>query len=267
MALLLAAGCCPAMATDDDDTSTNRDGRPIEELFKTDSVYPQEKAEWEVGLFPTYQNNNRADAWSTPVSLEYGLTSRWQVEGEWNAFTERYPRSGSAVGGIGDLELGSQYSFMNVDQSLFHLAPRFSLELPLGSVNQNLSEGFLEYQPSLILARDLPSWHHTQLFTEIGFSFVQRLKRPADSDDAEPAAHELDWGAGFFTLLPQGALTMEFNLANNRWNHHGQENQLYLTPGWLWHPIKHTEIGFGVPLGLNRQSDRCDIILHVIYEF
>jgi hypothetical protein len=258
----------PAVAAEDDaESSTNREIRPIEELFMTDTVYPQEKGELEIALLPVYQNNAQGDTWTTPVSVEYGLTSRWQVEGEWDAYRERLPHNGPAVGGVGDLELGTQYSFLNLGQSLFHLAPRFSLTLPLGSVNKGLSEGFLKYQPALVLARDMPTWHHTQLFTEIGLGLVQRLKRPADADDAKPAAHELDWGAGFFTLLPQGAFTLEFNLANNRWNHHGEEDDLYVTPGWLWHPFKHTEVGLGVPVGLNRQSDRYDLIAHIVYEF
>ena len=158
-------------------------------------------------------------------------------------------------------------TFLNIGGSLFHVAPRFSLEIPLGDVNKDLSDGFLEYEPAIVIARDFPGLHHTELFTEIGVNFVQRVKRPADSDDAEIAAHELSLGAGFFTLFTDGALTMEFNWTNNEWNHRGTENDLYVTPGALWRPMANLEIGLGIPVGLTHQSDRFEILSHITIEF
>ena len=269
MAGLLISFCSlPVGAADaDDQNSTNQDQRPIEELFKTDTVFPQEAGELEIELAPLYQNNAGGDTFTAPVSLEYGLTSRWQVEAEWDSYVQHLPAHGLTTRGIGDLELGTQYSFMNLGGSLFHLAARFSVELPLGDVNQDLSEGFVEYEPAVILARDFPELHHTQVFTEVGASLVQRVKSPADEDDAEPAAHELNLGAGFFTQLPLGTATFEFNWNDNEWNHHGTENELYVTPGWLWKPVKNIELGAGIPVGLNRQSDRYELAAHIVYEF
>jgi hypothetical protein len=268
MACVLALSGGLACAADDDDiASTNRDTRPIEELFKTDVVYPQEKGELEAEVSTVYQNRSSGDAWSVPLSLEYGLTDSWQVEAEWNSFMQQRIEHGVIARGIGDVEIGTQYSFMNIGDSLFHIAPRFSVEIPVGDVNKDLSEGFVEYEPAVILARDFPELNHSQLFTEIGTGFVQRVKRPADSDDAEPAAHELDFGAGFFTLFPHGAASLEFNWTNNQWNNHGTENELYLTPGVLWRVAKSVELGVGIPVGLNRQSDRFDVSAHLTCEF
>jgi hypothetical protein len=258
-----------AFADDDDNSlfSTNADRRPIEELFKTDTVYPQDKGELEVQVGSLYEKHSGGDTFSIPLALEYGLTSDWQVEAEWDSYVRHHSSGGATVSGIGDLELGTQYSFLNVDGSLFHIAPRFSVEIPLGDVNKGLSEGFMEYQPAVVLARDFPELHRTQLFTEIGMSFVQRVKRPEEADDAEPAAHELNLGAGFFTLFSHGALTMEFNWSNNQWNHGGEENLLYVTPGALWRISRNLEFGVGIPVGLNRQSDRYQIAAHLVCEF
>jgi hypothetical protein len=259
-----SAGFC---AADDEAAATNQISRPIEELFKNDTVYVQEKGEWQAGLSPTWQNNPAGNTWTVPIVLEYGLTDQWQVEAEWNALVQHRSENGSVASGIGDLELGTQYSFMNVGGSLFHVAPLFSIELPLANVNQGLTEGFLEYQPAVVLARDFPRLHHTQVFAEIGLTFVQRVKRPSDSDDVEPAAHSFNLGTGFFTPFAHGALTMEFNWANNQWNHHGTQNDLYLTPGVIWKPVRGVELGVGLPVGLNNSSDRYDVVFHVIYEF
>ena len=260
---------CHGYAADDDDLSkTNTDRRPIEELFKTDTVYPQDQGEIEAELATFYQRNTRTgDTFSVPLSLEYGLTDNWQVEAEWNSYVQHSPPKQPTARGIGDLELGTQYSFLNIGDSLFHVAPRFSVEVPLGDVNKELSEGFLEFEPAIVLARDIPEWHRMQVFTEAGLGFVHRVKWPADADDADPSAHELNLGAGFFTLFNHGALTMEFNWVNNQWNHHGTENTAYITPGCLWRPAGNIEVGVGIPVGLNRQSDVFEVISHVTIEF
>jgi hypothetical protein len=266
--LVISFSPAPARADDDDAAgSTNRVKRPIEELFKTDVVYPEEKGELEVELASVYQNQTGGNTWTIPLSLEYGLNDRWQVEAEWDSSVQRYPANHSVVRGVGDLEIGTQYSFMNIGGSSFHIAPRFSIEVPVGDVNRDLSEGFLEYQPAVILARDYPELHHTQFFTEIGASLVQRVNTPKDADDAEPAAHELNLGSGFFVLFPRGAATLEFNWANNKWNNHGAENQMYLTPGYLWRVSRKVEIGLGIPVGLNNGSDRFEVVAHVVWEF
>lgn len=252
---------------DADAGSTNSQKRPIEELFKTDLVYPQEEGELELELASVYQNHSGGDTWTLPVSLEYGLTDRWQVESEWDALVQRYPRNQPVARGVGDVDVGSQYSFMNIGGSLWHLAARFSVQFPVGDVNKDLSEGFVEYQPALILARDFPELHHTQFFTEIGASWVQRVNRPKDAADAEPAAHELNLGSGFLVLFPRAAATLEFNWANNKWNHHGAENELYVTPGCLWRARRNVEIGLGIPIGLNHGSDRFDVLAHLVWEF
>src|SRR5580658_5999826 len=95
----LAVGFLAAMAValssfsargDDDDNavSTNTAERPIEELFKTDVVYPERKGELEVELASIYQNHADAETLTIPLSLEYGLNDRWQVEAEWDSFIE-----------------------------------------------------------------------------------------------------------------------------------------------------------------------------------
>jgi hypothetical protein len=258
----------PVRAGDDDAAgSANREKRPIEELFKTDVIYPEEKGELQVEVASVYQNHTGGDTWTLPVSLEYGLTDRWQVEAEWDAWVQRYPPNHAAVRGVGDLEVGSQYSFMNIGGSSFHIAPRFTIHVPVGDVNQGLSDGFLEYEPAVILAKDFPELHHTQVFTEIGAGFVQRINTPADAADRQPAAHELNWGSGFFVLFPHAAATLEFNWANNQWNHHGTENELYLTPGYLWRATRSMEIGLGIPVGLSNGSDRLEVIAHLVWEF
>jgi hypothetical protein len=260
----------PSLARADDDDaagSTNREKRPIEELFKTDLVFPQEKGELELEVASVYQNHSGADTWTLPLSLEYGLTDNWQVEAEWDSLVQRYPRHQPVARGVGDIQAGSQYSFMNIGGSLWHLAPRFSVQIPVGDVNKDLGDGFVEYQPALILARDVPELHHTQFFAEMGASLLQRANTPAHTADLQPAAHELNWGTGCFVLFPRAAATLELDGTDNRWNHHGADDEIYLTPGALWRAARNVELGLGIPVGLNRGADRFDVMAHLVWEF
>jgi len=127
--------------------------------------------------------------------------------------------------------------------------------------------GFLEYQPAVIHAQDFPELHRLQIFTEIGADWVQRLNRPKDSDDTKPSAHELDCSAGLFVLFKHTAPTLEINAVNNTWNHHGTDNELHFTPGFLWRVRPEMELGIGFPVGLNQQSDHFEVIAHVVWEF
>ncbi len=222
------------------------DEQPLQELFQTDTVYPQEKGEVQFTLAPIFRRERGADVSEISASVEYGLTDAWQVEVEWSALIQRNPKHDRTTRGIGDLELGTQYSFLNIGGSSCHAAPRFSVHLPSGNIDKELTEGFVEYEPSLTLAKDFPELHNAQLFAQIGLGFVQRVKEPADASDREPAAHEFAWSAGFFVPFKGWVPTLEFSGNNNRWNHGGKDNQMYLTPGCVWKLFRAAEIGAGV---------------------
>lgn len=240
---------------------------PLEELFLTDVVYPQEQGEWQFTLAPNFRREQHGRGLEVPISIEYGISDAWQIELEWTAFHLRKPDGERTAGGIGDLELGTQYSFLNLGGSDFHLAPRLTVEFPLGDIDRELTEGFVDYEPSLILARDFPSLHHLQVFTQIGLSFVQRAKSPEDPSDREPAAHQLRWSSGMFLPFDRWVTSLEVSVLNNRWNHDGEEHLVYLAPGFTWRLTHDVEVGIGVPIGLNRQSDRYQIISSLVFEF
>ena len=240
--------------------------QPLQELFQTDVVYPQEAGEWQFTLAPVFRREGAADVSEISASVEYGLTDAWQVGVGWSPLMRRNPEIGRTTRGIGDVELGTKYSFLNIDGSSFHAAARFSVHLPSGSIDKELTDGFVEYDPSLILAKDFPKLHNAQLFAQIGLGLVQRVKEPAKVGDRQPAAHQFIWSAGFFVPFKRWVPTVEFSANNNRWNHGGTDNQMYLTPGCVWKLFRSAQIGVGVPIGLNRSSDSVGIISQFIYE-
>lgn len=247
---------------------TNEDYKQLlNEVFQTDLVYPQDQGEVQLGLEPNFSEGDERDVFQLPFAVEYGITDDWQVSLEWNAHVNRNPSEGNTTSGVGDLELGTQYSFMNIAEPEIHAALAFEIGVPVGDVDRELSEGFLEFSPALLLAKDFEELNNSQIFAQIGVSFVDRVNSHDDPDEDEPEAHEFFWNIGFFIPLGDFRLVTEFNWANNEWNNDGEENNLFITPGLVWDLPGTWELGVGVPVGLNKESDNYRVLTKLIYEF
>lgn len=242
--------------------------QPLQEVFQTELVYPQEKGEVQFTLSPTFSKGAGLKLFQTPLTIEYGLTSKWQVELEWQAASFRRERGeGETMRGIGDLRLGTKYSFMNMRGSSFHSAVGLEVGMPTGSAEKELSEGVIEYEPYFILARDFQRLKGAQLFAQAGVGLLQRVKGHASENEDGPTAHEFNLNVGSFVPVSHVVLTGELNWQTNRWNHGGQESLLYFTPGLVWHPASTWEVGVGVPIDLTRDADGFRNILKLTYEF
>ncbi|MCH7500178.1 MAG: hypothetical protein IH886_09240 [Nitrospinae bacterium] len=236
-------------------------------MFQAETVYPQAEGEVQLLLGPTFSDGEDRNLFQVPFSIEYGITDVWQLEVTWNTFVNRNPETDATTRGIGDLEIATKYSFMNIAGSDFHAAVGLEIGFPAGDIDRELTEGFIEYELFLILAKDFPEWNHSQLFTQIGFGLVDRVKSPDDPSDEEPSAHELNWTVGFFVPVGPLRFTTEFSWMTNEWNHGGEESNTFLTPGVVWDLPGTWEWGVGVPIGLNDESDNYQIITQLIYEF
>lgn len=150
--------------------------QPLQEVFQTELVYPQEKNEIQLTLRPQFSNGRDENLFALPFTIEYGITNSWQVELEYNTFVDRDPALGKRTRGIGDLEIGTKYSFMNIANSNFHSALGFSVSFPTADIDKQLTEGAIEYEPFIIFAKDFPSLSHMQLFTQMGGTFNQQIK-------------------------------------------------------------------------------------------
>ncbi len=94
--------------------------------------------------------------------------------------------SSETAEGIGDSSVRTKYSFLNIKNLNFHSSVQFEVGLPTGDLNRELTEGFIEYEPSVSFARDFPGLNKLRLFSQLGGSFVQRVKRPDKAKDLEP---------------------------------------------------------------------------------
>lgn len=239
----------------------------IQELSQAEIVYPQERGAIQVSLSPAYNKSEDLDIFILPLSIEYGLTDAWQLELAWQIFILNHSSNGENNYGIGDLSIGSKYSFLNIAQSNFHTAIGFEITFPLGSSNKNTSEGFVEFEPYFVLAKNIPQLNNLYLFTQVSFNFLKQVKYHSDPNQNKSPAHEINWISGFVVPFSAMFFTTEFSWLNNEWNHDGDESEMYISPGLTWKLPGAWEIGMAFPIGLTKDSDDYQILTKISFEF
>lgn len=315
--LLLLIGICNICFADDDDdktenkTDTKKESKKegekdnkkenkkevtrtykqmLQEVIKTEVVYPQDQGEVQTTFVPIYIHGHDDNSATLPLIIEYGITNNWQIDFEGEAYIWQWPNMGENTRGPGDIAVGTKYSFMNIKGTPYHAAVSFDIVFPTGNINKNLTDGFRRYEPAVEFARDFPNFHNSQLFSQVGFSFVDRVKQPSssgqnsstqnseedfsdqipvdqNSPEIEPPADSFFVNIGYFLPVDNTRYVIEVNWENNRWNHNGTSDQLYLTPGLVWELPKEIELSLGTSIGLTANSDIYQVIARATYEF
>lgn len=281
----------PSMVVADDDDGYEQ---PIQEVFQSELVFPQEQGEVQLTLSPEFSKGSEAKVTVAPLTIELGLTDNWQVEASFELYKHHNPNVTMleedeirAIGshsnsGFGDIEVGTKYSFMNINGSNYHAAIGAEVLFPTGDIEKRLTEGFREYEGYVIFAKDFPKCNYAQIFAQFGIGIVDRAKNPKmtppeyDEDgeleepeqlDLEPAANELFANVGAYFPTNLLTYTVEFNYVNSRWHKKGDDNSLYLTPGIVMSLRDNFEFGLGVPIGLTKRADDYKVIGKLTYEF
>ena len=131
--------------------------QPIQEMFQSNLVYPQEKDEIQFTLFPSFNKNQSGQKARTLFEVEYGITDAFQVIFEWDGLLYQNPMTGPTIAGPGNIEVGAQYSWMALGDGNTHFSFGNLIELTVCPVAIGLTEGFIEVQPFIVLARDFPN--------------------------------------------------------------------------------------------------------------
>ncbi|MCU1265887.1 MAG: hypothetical protein JWM21_2205 [Acidobacteria bacterium] len=233
--------------------------QPLQGVFQTELVYPQEKGAFQLTSVFTFSKVNKE--FSNDLTLEYGLSHSWQIDLQWQSFARKQTVGGLISHGSGDVRLGTKYSFMNIHGSNFHSAVGFELGLPAASAKKGISERKIEYEPYVVLAKDFPRLSRLQLFSQLGLSFARSITR-STLDEGSPNEKTVEWNSGMFVPYRRARFTNEIS-----WSKGSRESNLYLTPGIVWKLPRDLEFGVGVPLGLSREADGFRVIVNLVYEF
>lgn len=261
--------CSPVIAEEEKDRDYIQ---PLQEVFQSDLVFPQDEGEVQFTFSPRFRNGKVQNFIQVPLEIEYGVTDNFQLEVGGDLFLDRNPKEEKSTHGVGDFEVGFMYSFMNINDQLLHFSFGADLGIPVGDVDNELGEGFIEYEPFIILAKDIPEWNYTQIFLQMSLGIVDRVKfeeadENGEMENEEPEADEFSLNAGFYVPIEQWRYTMEFNWKNNEWNNGGKENEMFLTPGLVYSLPDTWEFGIAAPIGLNQKSEDFRIIGQFIFEF
>lgn len=238
--------------------------QPIQEMFQSNLVYPQEEGEIQFTLFPSFRKSNNSKNARTLFEVEYGITDAFQVVFEWDGLLYKNPNNGPTISGPGNIEIGAQYSWMGLGDGNTHFSLGNLIELPVGPVDNGLTEGFLEVHPFAVLARDFPDVNQSQVFVEFGFNWAEKIRSVPSGPD--PAFNSISWNVGGFFPLGSWRATLEFNGSNNEWDG-GNTNEIFVTPGIINKLSREWEVGIAAPIGTTSTTDDYRVVGYLMWEF
>lgn len=233
---------------------------PIEALFKTEVVYPQDQGEVQLTIGGSWQLDDRS---AGELAAEYGLTDSWEIGLEWDGVVANQDPAAEGAIGPGDLSLSTRYTFMDALTSDLHASFGFELGLPTGDADSDLGEGALVYAPFAIVAFDLPTPAPAQVFSQFGVGFVDPVE---DFEEGESPTDEIFWSSGFFFSLGDLRITQEITWETDTWSG-GDEDLVYWTPGLVWHGPFGVEAGLGIPVGLTADTAPVGLMALLTTEF
>lgn len=237
-ALAGASFLCLSMAS-----FAEEDFQPIDELFQTELVFPQEKGEFQFVLSPTYIQHDDGESLLLPITFEYGFTKAFQIEVEWEALVRRMPDQSGNKSGSGNLGIGFKYAWMDIDRAGLNIA--IGYEHTFGNGDKDVVEDTDEDELYVIIAKDLDSWADRQIMIQIGIE--------AEDDEDESFVN-----LAYYSKQRDFVWAAEYN-----WS----EEERYITPGIAFQPADEWEVGVGLALGINDEADDFLLISNIGFEF
>jgi len=235
--------------------------QPLQELFLTEVVYPQERGEVQLTVGSLVDRSAPGTTALTPVSIEYGLTNRWQVEAGWNGYRQSAPvlsryRTES-------VSVGTKYSFMNIAHSHVHAAVGLDADFHPMAVADNEQADGTEIEPFMSLAVDLP--RRVTLFGSVGTG-LDSSEVVALFRHGEAPAQSATISVGGLVAFHHLTLTTEYTDRSDSlpWRVDGAP---LLTPGVVLHPGGDWEFGLGAPIGMRTGDHTVGLAMHVLKEF
>jgi len=231
-------------------------GRPLEDLLRSDVVYPQDRGEMQLELLPNFHHARDGRTMGFGFATQFGLSDSWQFQSDWDGPTRSSSPGTPGAWDLGSLELGTKVAFMCMGHSAWDLSTALDVELPIGT---DEADGRVRLGPTIILARDFPAFHghgflSLILSTPLGHPSPTVL--PSDASGTE-----YQWDVGVFTVVKHLRFTGELTLL-----HTGEgENEFSVTPGMVWNSPPW-ELAGGVFAGPRRDSPR-GALFHIVYEF
>ncbi len=220
----------------------------LQEFFVSETVFAQEKNEFQVTTKPGYWKKEGMKMITIPLQFEYGFTDRFQVELTL-PYNFLYTEGHRVIHGRGNAEAGFLYSILKGNKP-FAFSMGLEVELPTEKMSktaelpeeaEEAEEPGVEWEPSLIIARQFGKMQvHANLAAEISKSGTE-------------------FNYNLATAVPFGnwLATLELN------GKFADKRSVFITPGILWKGIDDFEFGAAVSKG----GPGWGFILMATYEF
>ena len=236
--------------------------QPVQELFFTETVYPQDRGEVQLTFGSMVDRSREDKAAIMPFTVEYGITNRWQVEAQWAGYA-RFHQSPFDDLRSARLSFGTKYSFMNIGHSRVHAAVGLDVEFPdAGAFDAGEGESGTQFEPALSMAIDVT--HHVTLFGSAGLSLqASEANNLLDGDRPDDPGTVSMGGLVAFRVA---TLALEYTNRSDTlpWRLDGSP---MITPSLIIHPGHKWELGFGVPIGVREGSRTPGFAMNIIKEF
>jgi hypothetical protein len=236
--------------------------QPVQELFFTEVVYPQERHEVQLTLGSFVDRSSEDKSALTPFSVEYGVTNRWQIEAGWDGYS-RFHTNPWISPRTERLSVGTKYSFMNMRRSPVHAAIGLDVEFTRARVfPEGEGEHGTQFEPFLALAADMP--HGVTAFGSVGLS-LQRDQIVALAH-GQPLDDQGTVSGGLLIKIRRCTLAAEYTSRSDEapWRLDGSP---LVTPSITLHPGGEWEIAAGMPIGIEHGTHRPGLALHLVKEF
>ena len=219
-------------------------------------MYPQQKGELQLTLGTLIDRTRDDRAALMPLSIEYGLTDKWQVAAGWDGYTQfhhnPFARLRSARASV-----GTKYSFMNIGHSRVHAAVGMDVEFPDAGAFEDEAESDLEFEPFLSVAADLS--RRVTLFGSAGISVSREdaTRLPDQPDDPGTLS------VGALAAFHRATIALEYTSRSDNlpWRLDGSP---LITPSIVLHPGHQWELSAGLPIGVRHGTHRPGLAFHVI---
>jgi hypothetical protein len=234
--------------------------QPVQELFLTETVYPQDKHELQITVRTFFDRSRTSLDRLLPLAVEYGLTDRWQVEGSWEGYT-RHGAVGHLPLRTARVSVGTKYSVKNVHGSPIHAALGIDAEFPHeNAFLDEEGEDTFQLEPFVALAADLG--RHVVLFGSLGASLSPR----GHTDEALTRLDDLGTiSMGGLLAVKRVTLAAEYSTRSDElpWRLDGGA---LVVPSVTLHLHDRVEFGAAMPIGVSN-AKRPGIAFQLVTEF
>jgi hypothetical protein len=222
----------------------------VNELFLGQAVTTQARHELQVTLGPSWRHHNKEDEITAPLEVELGITDRFQVGVELPAVFAP-GEGGDVTAGLGSAELEVFHNAIYDQPRQVALSLGFGVSLPAST--EELDEQTVALEPLLVFYKRLGHVH-------LNATFSAEVPLPL-TEDGEGARLGALGALSAFIQLGKVVPTLEVS------GEYGEEPELLVAPGFLWHPVSEAELGAAFALGLRDGSRTYSALATATWEF